>query len=1172
MRLNALTLCRYGVFDSQRIPFDPAPGRINLLIAPNGAGKSIIRQAFCDLLFGIHAQTSMGFRFGYAGMKLMAEAVGPDGTSGTFGRRKGQGKTLVDADGAPLGETELARLLGHTDRALLERLFALDTERLRKGGEELLASDGAVADALLSAAGGLRRARQLRQNLEQQRDSKAPIRKSATRPYYVALERFTGAGQRLRAVTLKPQAREKQETELRRIEADQVQLNRVAAHTSQQIAKLERIRRGIGPLAAYDEAAAWLRDHPAAPILPLDTRQHLTEARTALLNAEQLQQREMQARQAIAEQIEGIAIDAALIENAEAIEHPVGRAGAARQASLDIPKREAEHAAASKRIALLLHQLGRELPIERAEEAIPPKAAMIRARNLLKDYIRLRAELERLPTEIANAETEIADTQAAIQRLAEPQDLRDMQRLLRGIRADGEPGQRVQEIEHQIAQRRGRLLSALARAPGWTRDAGALIALSPLSHDAYGRLEKARAKAKQTLENRAEALIALRRSLAEDERRLEEITRGRPIPDSATIAAARERRDGGWRLIYQRAFMPEPPNAEQEQAWAGETPLPLAYERSVAATDALADRRNQESERLVQVAELQRRIAKAAADIDKAEADREEAERAHDERCNAWKTACEPFGFSLQPELKDITEILSARERVIEADRELKVALAAKSAMVARYADWSEKLMAALGLAFADATALLELLHRADEWIALATEAEAERNRLRAKLDEQRRTRDRACAEHDAARRRLIRFNENWSATRCDLARPDTEDPGTTIELLELITTLEKEHGEAVSLRARLHQMLEEIVAFRNQARELVTRIAPDLAERDAFEIVEEMRRRLIQYRELLARRTTLLKQLEAADAAVAQQQENHAHRADALSTILQVIGAETVEDAEERVGVAEERIRRQRALDSAAHELLVRCDGYGIDQLREEVAEVVIDEVPARITELDNERAQANAAAQDLAGQMATMRADMDRQAHDNEMQAVAAERQAAIAAIRQVLEEAALMHLANLLLYSSLETVERAGTSVLLTRIGELFRTITDDAYLRIEADDPGDGSARLVAVEHGFPEERKTVAELSEGSRDQLFLALRLAAIEEHVATAPPLPFLGDDILQTFDDDRAAAAMQALLQLSESVQVILLSHHRHLLGVAQRLPAERIHICEITPSLVA
>ena len=122
--------------------------------------------------------------------------------------------------------------------------------------------------------------------------------------------------------------------------------------------------------------------------------------------------------------------------------------------------------------------------------------------------------------------------------------------------------------------------------------------------------------------------------------------------------------------------------------------------------------------------------------------------------------------------------------------------------------------------------------------------------------------------------------------------------------------------------------------------------------------------------------------------------------------------------------------------------------------------------------------------------------------------------------------------MHLAAALLDAALTEVEMAGTSVLLARIATLFRTITGGAYARLEVQENTDGSARLIAVHGDFADERKSVADLSEGERDQLFLALRLAAIEDHVATAPPLPFVGDDILQTFDDDRATAAMQALV----------------------------------------
>ena len=176
-----------------------------------------------------------------------------------------------------------------------------------------------------------------------------------------------------------------------------------------------------------------------------------------------------------------------------------------------------------------------------------------------------------------------------------------------------------------------------------------------------------------------------------------------------------------------------------------------------------------------------------------------------------------------------------------------------------------------------------------------------------------------------------------------------------------------------------------------------------------------------------------------------------------------------------------------------------------------------------------------------------------MEQTAQDADYAAAVTDQQAAAAGLGRVLEEAALLQLASAMLGQAMEAVEAKGSSALLTRIGAFFRMLTDGGYDRIVTADDGAGGLALSMIPHDFPDEPKSVAELSEGTRDQLFLALRLAAIEEHVAAAASLPFIGDDILQTFDDARATAAFRALLALSQDVQVILLTHHRHLLDMA-------------------
>ena len=69
-------------------------------------------------------------------------------------------------------------------------------------------------------------------------------------------------------------------------------------------------------------------------------------------------------------------------------------------------------------------------------------------------------------------------------------------------------------------------------------------------------------------------------------------------------------------------------------------------------------------------------------------------------------------------------------------------------------------------------------------------------------------------------------------------------------------------------------------------------------------------------------------------------------------------------------------------------------------------------------------------------------------------------------------------------------------------------------------------------LTAVRaSGHPNPRVPVGGLSDGTRDQLFLALRLAGIEQHFQDREPVPLIIDDVLVSFDDARARATLKCL-----------------------------------------
>ena len=85
-----------------------------------------------------------------------------------------------------------------------------------------------------------------------------------------------------------------------------------------------------------------------------------------------------------------------------------------------------------------------------------------------------------------------------------------------------------------------------------------------------------------------------------------------------------------------------------------------------------------------------------------------------------------------------------------------------------------------------------------------------------------------------------------------------------------------------------------------------------------------------------------------------------------------------------------------------------------------------------------------------------------------------------------------------------------------------------------------------------------QRVHVQGMSAGTRDQLYLALRLASLEKYMETAEPMPFIVDDVLVDFDDRRTEAALRALTELAGQTQVILFTHHFQLVEHAQRLQA--------------
>ena len=158
--------------------------------------------------------------------------------------------------------------------------------------------------------------------------------------------------------------------------------------------------------------------------------------------------------------------------------------------------------------------------------------------------------------------------------------------------------------------------------------------------------------------------------------------------------------------------------------------------------------------------------------------------------------------------------------------------------------------------------------------------------------------------------------------------------------------------------------------------------------------------------------------------------------------------------------------------------------------------------------------------------------------------------EMEAAIARYRAGVRPWAQLKLAQALLGEALKRHREKAQGPVVALAGEYFRLMTGGRFVRLRVDEDHDAPVLLAESAQG---QRMEVAALSEGTADQLYLALRLAALEVQRKPDRMMPLVLDDVLMTADDERAASMFGALAKFAAAGQVLVFTHHHHLLQVA-------------------
>jgi len=143
------------------------------------------------------------------------------------------------------------------------------------------------------------------------------------------------------------------------------------------------------------------------------------------------------------------------------------------------------------------------------------------------------------------------------------------------------------------------------------------------------------------------------------------------------------------------------------------------------------------------------------------------------------------------------------------------------------------------------------------------------------------------------------------------------------------------------------------------------------------------------------------------------------------------------------------------------------------------------------------------------------------------------------------------------------AMEAYEKNDQDSIVRRASKYFSVMTQKAYSQVLVP-RGEQDEKKIQVEATASGNRKEPDELSQATKEQLHLAMRLANASHYAERCVALPLLTDDILVNFDEDRAKATAKLLgTYAADGHQVLLFTCHRRMVDVFKaQAPHAQVH----------
>jgi len=271
---------------------------------------------------------------------------------------------------------------------------------------------------------------------------------------------------------------------------------------------------------------------------------------------------------------------------------------------------------------------------------------------------------------------------------------------------------------------------------------------------------------------------------------------------------------------------------------------------------------------------------------------------------------------------------------------------------------------------------------------------------------------------------------------------------------------------------------------------------------------------------------------------------------------------------AAEAIAAEQDAYVRAMRVDASIHHEAGN-DAERARTLRETLAAGDVETWRAESARLDTYLTEQRQAYDDALAKARDASTDRESVEHSDRIAELELERNRVVDEIGRCYRRWQVLGAAKGLIEDTLEQFERERQPTVFDNASARLAAFTHGRYRRIRQDPAGQG----VLVDDGDGGQLNPL-DLSRGTREQVYLAVRLGLIAEFMGRGTALPLVMDEILVNFDPERMAAVARELGEFARDHQVLLFTCHPE---IAERVQANApgstaVAMSELAPEAAA